>query len=169
MAAVFDPRGRIIHRYHKQKYVRMAGIENGPSGNISSVADTVLGRLAVMICYDADYPALPAEFASAGGEIFIVPSHDLAGFLTRHHPSMEMFRGVENRRTMVKSDYVHGTLIMDPKGRILADPPDGRHIVMAEVPLTRHGTRQPSGQYAFGILCLVVFTASALLARKTSR
>jgi apolipoprotein N-acyltransferase len=169
MAAVADPEGRIIHRYHKQRYVRMAGIENGPQGAESSVVQTPLGTLAVMICYDADYPETPPRFAAHGGEIFLAPSHDLSGFLTRHHPSMLLFRAVENRRSMAKSDYVNGTFIADARGRILADPPDGPGIVTAEVPLVSTRTPQPWGQLVFGWACTLAFAGAAITSRFKQR
>ena len=166
MAAVFAPDGRLIHLYHKQQYVRMVGIEKGPSGHKTEALKTDIGRLALMICYDADYPNIPAKFARRGGEIFIEPSHDLALFLTRHHPAMQMFRTVENHRALVKSDYVQGTLIVGPKGRILADPPDGLRIVSAQVPLVDDPTIQPVPQYVFGGACAALFVLLSVIATR---
>jgi apolipoprotein N-acyltransferase len=169
MAAVFAPNGALIHLYHKQQYVRMAGIEKGPGGHKTEALDTDIGRLALMICYDADYPNIPALFARRGGQVFIEPSHDLALFLTRHHPAMQLFRTVENHRALVKSDYVQGTLIVDPKGRILADPPDGLQIVSARVPLVSSPTIQPVPQYVFGGACAALFVVLSIVAARKRR
>ena len=160
MAAVMDPQGRMAHRYHKQTYVRMAGIEKGPEGRESSVARTALGRLGVLICYDADYPEISALMARRGAEILVAPLHDLAGFLTRHHPSLLLFRTVENRRALVKSDFVHGSLIADARGRIVADPPDGPGMALAEVGLTGGRTVQPWAGRVFGWACVALFAAA---------
>lgn len=45
----------------------------GPGGPLR-VFDTALGRLGVLICYDAEFPALGRALVAAGAEILLVPS-----------------------------------------------------------------------------------------------
>ena len=135
-ATVIGPDGRALLVYEKIHRVTSFGVEKGPVGHDPGVVDTPAGRLGVMICYDADYQDVARAAVKNGAKILIVPSHDLALFLTRLHPWMAYFRAIELRRSLVKSDYVFGTLIVDPKGRVLADPADGRNISVTDVPLT---------------------------------
>jgi len=161
---VYSPQGKIIKRYVKQHRVTMFGIEQGPTGHTSKALDSPYGRLAAMICYDTDYSDVAKAYTKDGAQLFLVPSDDLSGFVTRHHPYMTMFRGVEHRRAFVKADIVQGALITDPKGRILADPPDGLQLAEAEVPSVDDST--PAGWLAplFCIACTVLFFASVFFA-----
>ena len=164
-AWIVAPDGRFAFHYLKQHRVVSFGIEAGPVGDRSDVFDSGLGKIGLMICYDSDYPDVPAKYAAGGATYFIVPSHDLAGFLTRHHPAMLMLRGVELRRSMIKSDYVNGTLISDPRGVILADPPDGLGMAVADVPLTSAKTLSPVLSTILGICSMVFLPVFLFLAR----
>ncbi len=163
---IVSPEGEYIHRYIKQIRVTSLGIEKGPVGHVSEPAKTSLGKLALMICYDTDYQRVPNEFVKNGAELFVVPSHDLAGFLTKHHPYLVSFRTVELRRSMVKADVVQGALIMDPWGRILADPPDGLQLAIADVPLMDVKTPSPWLSKIFGVGSVVLLFVFLFLARK---
>jgi apolipoprotein N-acyltransferase len=165
-ALVVAPDGRFVQRYEKQHRITMAGIEKGPSGHTSIPVETELGKLGVMICYDADYPDIPNEYVKNGAGIFLLPSHDLAKFITRQHQVMLMFRGVERHRSLVKSDYVYGTIITDPKGRILADPDDGLQMATAEVPIVSGTTPCPWLSLVFCAGSFFALAAVIIVARR---
>lgn len=167
---VVSPEGKYIFRYLKQHRVRAFGIEKGPAGTINDPPDTTLGRLGLFICYDTDYNDLVIDQVNKGAEILVIPTHDMAEFITRHHPYMIMFRAVEHGRSMVKADFVHGTMITDPRGRIISDPADGTCVVTADVPLCRTRTLFHVLAPLFGTACCFIFLAAALLlSRKRSK
>jgi len=162
-AAVFSPEGKFIFRYLKQHMVKALGIEKGKEGRTSKVLATPMGKMAIMICYDADYPKIPNEYVSRGAEYFVTPSHDLSLFITRHHPALLMFRAVENHRSFIKADYVHGAMIVDPKGRILADAPNGLQYITAEIPLVSDKTPFSWLSHVFCLSCVVGFVFSIVV------
>lgn len=163
-ADVISPDGRFVDRYYKHHRIIPLGIDRGPSGTREVVPRTNIGRMGIMICYDADFPDVANKYAKKGLEYFVLPSHDLAMFITRIHPVMLMFRAVEHRRSLVKADYVHGTMIVDPKGRILADPPDGLQVAEADIPLTDVSTPFPWLSVVFGFgatVMMIIFLVAA--------
>jgi predicted amidohydrolase len=73
-AAVFDTGGlravyRKLHLWDAEKLVFSAGEELPP------VLDTRVGRLAVMICYDLEFPELTRSVALAGAQLLVVPTN----------------------------------------------------------------------------------------------
>lgn len=164
-ASVIAPDGKVIADYTKQHRVTPFNIEQGTRGDKSVPIDTPFGRMGLMICYDADFPDVANAYTRNGAEFFALPSHDLAMFVTRHHPALLLFRAVEHRRSLVKADIVHGALITDPKGRILADPPDGLQMAMAEIPVTRDKTPFPKLSLVLGAGALILLPAFLLMAK----
>jgi apolipoprotein N-acyltransferase len=159
---IIAPDGKFVYRYVKQIRVTSFGIEAGPVGNKTEVFPSAIGKLAMMICYDADYKNIPETYAKKSAELFVLPSHDLAGFLTRYHPYMLQFRAVEHHKSLVKSDFVQGSIIVDPKGRLLKDPPDGLNISVADVPLMSEQTPYSWLSIVFGVGCCVVFVGALI-------
>ncbi|MFG2833220.1 nitrilase-related carbon-nitrogen hydrolase [Streptomyces sp. NPDC048434] len=70
-AILIDPSGKVQWTY--QKAHPIPGSEKFTTGNGRvPVADTPYGRIANVICYDTDYPAMMHTRA----DIMLVPSHD---------------------------------------------------------------------------------------------
>jgi predicted amidohydrolase len=73
-AAVFDATGlravyRKLHLWDREKLVFTAGVAPPP------VLDTRVGRLAVIICYDLEFPELTRRLALAGTQLLAVPTN----------------------------------------------------------------------------------------------
>lgn len=73
-AAVFDAAGlravyRKLHLWDREKLVFTAGTTPPP------VLDTRVGRLAVVICYDLEFPELTRSLALAGTQLLLVPTN----------------------------------------------------------------------------------------------
>jgi 5-aminopentanamidase len=73
-AAVFDPTGlravyRKLHLWDREKLVFSPGSEPPP------VLDTGVGRVAVIICYDLEFPELTRSVALAGTQLLLVPTN----------------------------------------------------------------------------------------------
>lgn len=73
-ARLFAPNGRwgaqdklIMTRFEREEW-EVAG------GTGLSVFDTELGRLAILICYDSEFPLLARAAVEAGAEVILVPS-----------------------------------------------------------------------------------------------
>lgn len=81
-AYLFTPEGKVftqdkIHltRWEKEKW-------KGDSGNKLRVFDTPHGRIAILICYDIEFPELARKVSEQGADIIFVPSctDDKQGF-----------------------------------------------------------------------------------------
>jgi predicted amidohydrolase len=73
-AAVFDATGlravyRKLHLWDREKLVFAPGSAPAP------VLDTRIGRLAVIICYDLEFPELTRAVALAGTQLLLVPTN----------------------------------------------------------------------------------------------
>ena len=73
-AAAFDPSGlravyRKLHLWDHEKLVFTPGSDQPP------VIDTHVGRLAVMICYDQEFPEMTRSVALAGAQLLAVPTN----------------------------------------------------------------------------------------------
>jgi 5-aminopentanamidase len=73
-AAIFDPSGlravyRKLHLWDREKLVFTPGSQPPP------VLDTPAGRIAMMICYDLEFPELTRSVALAGAQLLVVPTN----------------------------------------------------------------------------------------------
>jgi predicted amidohydrolase len=105
-ATVYGPDGVIGHQ-DKQIMTRFEREEwdIAPAHGLT-VFDTPLGRIGVLICYDAEFPLLGRALAEAGAEIILVPSctEGVAGY-TRVKVGA-MARALENQCIVVQSTTV---------------------------------------------------------------
>lgn len=105
-AMIYGPDGIIGHQ-DKQIMTRFEREEwDIAPGHGLTVFDTPLGRIGVLICYDAEFPLLGRALAEAGAEILLVPSctEGLAGY-TRVKVGA-MARALENQCIVVQSPTV---------------------------------------------------------------
>jgi predicted amidohydrolase len=105
-ASLFGPEGLIGHQ-DKQVMTRFERehwhvVPGGPL----RVFDTSLGKIGVLICYDAEFPLLGRALAEAGAEILLVPSctDALAGYSRVRIGAMA--RALENQCVTVQSPTV---------------------------------------------------------------
>jgi len=73
-AHLFTPSGRVF----RQKKVHLTATESGPyqlsRGHSLNLFHTDFGNIAILICYDVEFPELARVLAEAGAEILFVPS-----------------------------------------------------------------------------------------------
>ncbi|MFN3308421.1 MAG: apolipoprotein N-acyltransferase [Anaerolineales bacterium] len=138
-ATVLAPEGEFLGVFGKDHPVVFAG-ETSPTRGTYPVYDTPLGRIATIICYDLDFTDTARRITRNGAQLILVPSHDWPQIATKHYTHL-VFRAVENRVSLVKSDNSgNDSAIIDPYGRILASAitPGGDRqgqFVIADVPL----------------------------------
>jgi apolipoprotein N-acyltransferase len=95
------------------------------AGTESTVFDTPVGRIGMLICYEVIFPDLARRLTRAGAEILINLSND--GWLGRaglgaglQHLSIAVFRAVENRRFVARASASGISGFIDPLGRPFA-------------------------------------------------
>ena len=105
-ATLFGPAGVIGHQ-DKRMMTRFEAEEwDVVPGGPLRVFDTALGRLGVLICYDAEFPLLARALVEAGADILLAPSatETHAGFTRVRVGSMA--RALENQCVVVHAPTV---------------------------------------------------------------
>lgn len=135
-AILIDPHGKVLWTY--QKAHPIPGSEKfTPGDGHVPVADTPYGRIADVICYDADFPAMMRTRA----DIMLVPSHDWKEYGGAHTMKASL-RAIEGGYSVVRQDAEGVSTAFDNEGRVLATADyftTGRQTMVAYVP-TRGGT-----------------------------
>lgn len=129
---LFGPNGRQLWRYRKNHPV--PGMEPvAPFANSVPVVSTPYGRLANLICFDGDFPAL----ARVNADIMLVPSWDWPEVTFAHTMRMVRLRAIENGYALVRPVFNGVAGAFDPFGRTLAmqeTMSGGAHVMLVDVP-----------------------------------
>ncbi|GFE15647.1 apolipoprotein N-acyltransferase [Streptomyces glebosus] len=154
VAALVTPEGKVVWTYDKTHPTPMEPMT--PGKGAVPVTGSPYGRLATVICYDADFPGLMRRAADQGTALIMVPANDWAGFESLH-AQRAVFRSVEYGYAMVRQS-VHGVATaVDHQGRIrgLADYfTADRQTLVAEVPVQpRTETLYSRTGDLFALLC----------------
>jgi omega-amidase len=122
-------RGRLAGSYRKIHLFSLMGEDRSlDAGQGSLVAQTSIGKIGVMICYDLRFPELARKLALEGAEIIVVPG-EWPKPREEHWRILLRARAIENQLFVVaanccgvvgKLDFFGASLIIDPKGEILA-------------------------------------------------
>ncbi len=83
------------------------------------VYDTPLGRLATLICHDANYTDVARRLARNGAQVVAAPFREFAGFGEQAWTNV-LFRAVENRTAMVLTGVASVAAIINPDGSLVA-------------------------------------------------
>jgi apolipoprotein N-acyltransferase len=136
-AVLIDPAGQVAWDYHKSFNFGgdLQNIANGP-GHVP-VIDTPYGRLAVVICFDANFPELVRQAGQARADILLVPAKDWRPIHVMH-PRAAAFRAVENGFALVRSTENGQSLAVDAYGQVLASADyfaANAAVMVAETPI----------------------------------
>ena len=111
-AVLIDRHGDVAGKYRKV-YLHREEVEGGLTpGAAYPVFDTDFGRIALMICWDAEYVDPARAMALQGAEIIFAPA--AGGYLT-----LLKARALENHLYIVSSGYDVESAIIDPTGEVL--------------------------------------------------
>jgi len=101
------------------------------AGGTSTVIDTPIGRLGMLICYEIIFPELSRQLTLGGAEILLNLSND--GWVDHaglgaglQHLSISVFRAVENRRYVARAAASGISGFIDPWGRPFGELAAGR-------------------------------------------
>jgi len=142
-AVVLTPGGQFLEVYGKGH--PSPGERRDPAAGTYPVYDTVLGRLAAIICHDANFTDSSRIVAGKGAQLLAISTLEtyIPGFEKVFYVQT-LFRAVENRIATVKADVAYSSAIVDPYGRILArhsGAPEGQAFALvADVPLGNPNT-----------------------------
>lgn len=162
---LFGPDGQHLWTYQKARPI--PGLETyEPGDGRVPVMETPFGRIANVICYDADFPAL----LTVDTDIMLVPGGDWPEMGRVHTLKMARLRAIENGYALFRQDYFGLSAVFDATGRVIASQDttgEGPHMMLADVPTVGHPTvyRSVGDVFAWSALG----TLLALLALGLSR
>ena len=90
-----------------------------PTAGTYPVFATPLGRLATMICHDANYTATARKLAVNGAQLISVGLNEFGGFGEQFWTNVS-FRAIENRVAMVVTSRETGSALINPDGSLAA-------------------------------------------------
>ena len=130
---MFDRKGEVACHYHKQFLAThdQNWFSFGTRG--CPVVETDLGRIGLLICFDGRIPEIFRSMAMQGAEVIV----DMANFFAMDQADMwGPARSYENGLWLVAATkagyersiyYPGGSMIVDPKGRVLSKVPYDTH------------------------------------------
>lgn len=147
---LIDPTGKTILRYSKCHLfdVQLEKVNARESavftrGDQIASAETPLGSLGVLICYDIRFPEMARRIALCGAELLFAPAAFNAITGAAHWHLLHRARAVENQmfvaaispaRCSDSSFVVYGhSMIISPWGDILAEAGEQEEIVFADL------------------------------------
>ncbi len=154
-ATVISPQGEFLGVFGKDHPVTFGG-ETSPTRGTYPVYQTPMGVLGTIICYDLDFTDTARKLAQQGAQLIAVPSNDWSGIADKHYTHV-VFRAVENRVAMIKSDGGYDSAVVDPYGRVLAlavHSEGGEATLIADVPVGSGASIAARLGDWFGWLCL---------------
>jgi apolipoprotein N-acyltransferase len=114
-AILVDPAGQVVWTYDKARPV--PGMDQlAPGDGRVPTVDTPYGKLANLICFDADFPGLARQ---SGVDIMLVPSNDWREFGAVHTQKATL-RAIENGYSLVRQDTEGLAQVVDFQGHVLA-------------------------------------------------
>lgn len=142
LAITVDPSGTVIGVYGKQHPVSMIGEKSCMTNGYRKYQSNDAINFSTLICYDMDFPDSTAHVADMGVSLVLNPSEDWAK--ARGHFAAAVFRSIENRVAVAKSDWGWDSVIISPFGEILSQfTSDSLHreTLIADVNLVPQSSR----------------------------
>lgn len=134
--------GELAGVYRKIHLFSLLGEDRAFSGGNSwLLAETSIGRIGVIICYDLRFPELSRRLAVEGAQIICV-SAQWPKPRQEHWRTLLRARAIENQLFVVacnacgivgKLDIFGMSMIIDPKGEVLAESGDNEENIIAEL------------------------------------
>jgi apolipoprotein N-acyltransferase len=164
-AVLIDPAGEVVWRYDKSKPVPGDGHLAGPG--IIPMVETPYGRLATIICFDADFPSLVRQVGQAGVDLLLVPASDWEA-VSEMHSRIATFRALENGVNLIRPTRQGTSLTIDYQGRLLGYNADyfvaDTHTLVTSVPTQGVTTLYATTGDSFAYLCVIGLVTLMLLA-----
>jgi predicted amidohydrolase len=110
------------------------------AGDVTPVVVDVGGlRVGLMTCYDLRFPEYGRLLVDAGAEVLVAPAAWVAGERKLDHwRTLVRARAIENTAYVVAAAqppprYTGHSLVVDPRGDVLAEAGDGDEVITAEL------------------------------------
>ena len=134
--------GSLAGVYRKMHLFSLLGEDRAfDAGDKWLLADTSIGKVGVLICYDLRFPELSRRLALEGARVICIPAQ-WPRPRQDHWRALLMARAIENQLFVVscnacgligKLDFFGMSMIIDPKGELLAEADDGSREIVAQL------------------------------------
>ena len=141
-AVVFEPGGHLIGRYRKMHPFSLGGEDQHyAAGQDPIVVDWNGIKVCPLVCYDLRFPEIFRTAVVRGAEVFVVIAN-WPRARQRHWEILLKARAVENQSYVVGVNrvgrdpnlkYQGGSLIVDPRGEVIADGANREEVIRAEI------------------------------------
>ena len=141
-AVVFGPGGDLVGKYRKMHPFSLGGEdEHYAAGRDPIIFDWNGVKVCPLVCYDLRFPEIFRTAVVRGAEVFVVIAN-WPRARQRHWEILLQARAVENQAYLVGVNrvgrdpnlkYKGGSLIVDPRGEVIADGADREEVVQAEI------------------------------------
>lgn len=147
---LIDPQGKVILIYDKchlfdVELPHLTALESEvfSKGYEVNIAETDLGKIGILICYDIRFPEIARKLTLMGAEIILVPAafNNITG--PAHWETLFRARAIENQIFIAaasparnsKSSYkaFGHSMIIDPWGKIISEAKTGEKIIFADL------------------------------------
>jgi predicted amidohydrolase len=132
--------GRLAATYRKLHLFSLLGEDRAfKGGDGYCLAETSVGKVGVIICYDLRFPELSRRLALEGARVLCVPAQ-WPKPRQEHWRTLLRARAIENQFYVVSSngcgligklDFFGMSMIIDPKGEVLADAGEAEGEIVA--------------------------------------
>lgn len=135
--------------------------------------DTPHGRIAAVICFDADFPDLIRQAGLADADLLLVAAADWPA-IARVHADMAVVRGIETGAAVLRSASGGVSLAADRNGRVLARSDQKANTLIVDIPMRGEATPYARlgdiiGWGATGLIVLLGLSTAALAAWRRLR
>ncbi|KAA0889815.1 carbon-nitrogen family hydrolase [Oryzomonas rubra] len=134
--------GTLAGVYRKIHLFSLLGEDRAFSGgNRWLVAETSVGKVGVIICYDLRFPELSRRLAVEGAQVICIPAQ-WPRPREEHWRTLLRARAIENQLFVVacnacgpigKLELFGMSMVIDPKGEVLAEAGDGESEIVADL------------------------------------
>jgi len=139
-AVVFDPSGAEVMRYQKVHPMSVSGEADAyERGGAPSCFTWHTASVAPLICYDLRFPELFRSAVRQGAEVLIVIANFPAA-RAEHWTALLIARAIENQCYAIgvnrcgsdpNYDYLGGSIIVDPRGQVIAEAGSDEAVLTA--------------------------------------
>ena len=163
LAWLFDPSGRLVHAYRKQRLAPGEGaFVPGTRAEVARIGPVLAG---LAICKDVHFAATARDYRRLGADLVLVPSWDF-GEDAVYAARLSAVRAIENGFAMVRVAREGMLTVSDPFGRVVAEvrsAPLPGATLLASLPAPRPGATVYAGSGdVFGWLCVACALAMLL-------
>jgi len=124
-------------------------------------------EIGIAICFDTVFPDVVRELARQGAKIIAVPNADppSIGYLLHHlHAAFLPIRALENKVAIVKADLTGLSQVIEPDGRVVAEAPLDKPVVLEEkLRVVRSTTTTPFTRFGDWFVYFCAIMAAVLL------